>query len=319
MSTDRIPVTIVGGFLGAGKTTLLNRLLSLAHGQRRYAVIVNDFGKLAVDASLIEHADEEMLVLSNGCVCCSLAVDLQRGLLKILEECEDLDGIFIETSGVTRIDALVEEIERTALAEHVERRRTVVVVAAARFPKLTAAIPITREQVASANVVLLNRCDLVDGAGRSEARAAIVAIRPDVPIVETERCNVGFDTLEVPQQPSANFHSEASETPERWITAQVTLPEAAETESVRSAASSLPDEVQRLKGFFRGPNGEILHVELAGGTVEITPWPGRALEGPIGVLVAIGTETLLEDLNDAFAEIDGVRVHADDATTSHDH
>ena len=94
----RCPLTVVGGFLGAGKTTLLNRLL--AGSQGRYAVLVNDFGAINVDAGLIRDHDGQTLRLTNGCVCCSLADGFLDTLMRVLAEPEPFDHIVIEASGV---------------------------------------------------------------------------------------------------------------------------------------------------------------------------------------------------------------------------
>jgi G3E family GTPase len=97
--TDRIPVTVLTGYLGAGKTTLLNRILSEDHG-RRYAVIVNEFGEIGIDGELIADTDEELLEFNNGCICCTVCGDLIRTLRKLLAKPTDFDAIIVETTGI---------------------------------------------------------------------------------------------------------------------------------------------------------------------------------------------------------------------------
>jgi G3E family GTPase len=97
--TDRIPVTVLTGYLGAGKTTLLNRILSEDHG-RRYAVIVNEFGEIGIDGELIADTDEELLEFNNRCICCTVCGDLIRTLRKLLAKPTDFDAIIVETTGI---------------------------------------------------------------------------------------------------------------------------------------------------------------------------------------------------------------------------
>src|SRR5207302_7576724 len=98
-STDKIPVTVLTGYLGAGKTTLLNRVLSEEHG-RRYAVIVNEFGEIGIDNELVVNADEEVFEMNNGCICCTVRGDLIRIIGNLLKRKGQLDGILIETTGL---------------------------------------------------------------------------------------------------------------------------------------------------------------------------------------------------------------------------
>lgn len=97
--SDRIPVTLLTGYLGAGKTTLLNRILTGDHG-RRYAVIVNEFGEVGIDIDLVLPTDEELFEMNNGCVCCTVRGDLIRTLYSLLERPAQFDGIIIETTGL---------------------------------------------------------------------------------------------------------------------------------------------------------------------------------------------------------------------------
>src|SRR5579871_5970974 len=97
--SDKVPVTVLTGYLGAGKTTLLNRILSEPHGQK-YAVIVNEFGEIGIDNDLVVGADEELFEMNNGCICCTVRGDLVRILGRLLKRKDQLDGILIETTGL---------------------------------------------------------------------------------------------------------------------------------------------------------------------------------------------------------------------------
>ncbi len=179
----RCPLTVVGGFLGAGKTTLLNRLL--AGSQGRYAVLVNDFGAINVDAGLIRDHDGQTLRLTNGCVCCSLADGFLDTLMRVLAEPEPFDHIVIEASGVGDPGAIAE----IALVEPGLVLRGVVVLAdAERLPGLAADPRLgdtLARQIRAADLLVLNKRDLVDASGRAAARDTLTALAPGVPVVET--------------------------------------------------------------------------------------------------------------------------------------
>src|SRR5712672_930375 len=96
---EKLPVTVLTGYLGAGKTTLLNRNLSEPHG-KKYAVIVNEFGEIGIDNELVVNADEEVFEMNNGCICCTVRGDLIRIIGNLLKRKGQLDGILIETTGL---------------------------------------------------------------------------------------------------------------------------------------------------------------------------------------------------------------------------
>ena len=175
-----IPMTVIGGFLGAGKTTFLNRLL--AGGVSRYAVLVNDFGEINVDAALIARHDGTTMALTNGCVCCSIGSGFLDTLGRLLDSGERFERIVIEASGVGDPWRIAE----IALIEPALRLDGVIVIAdASRIPALIDDRRVgdtVRNQFARCDLVLLSKSDLVAGAELEAARRAVHAVRPDVRI-----------------------------------------------------------------------------------------------------------------------------------------
>ena len=171
-----VPVTVVGGFLGAGKTTLVNHVLRVA--TRRYAVLVNDFGALDVDAALVRAQEGDVLALSNGCVCCGAGPDLGAGIERLARLDPPPDWMLVEASGVSdprRIGQLVQ------LEAGVTLDSVVVLVDAAAFSEQLAD-PYLEDtlirQVARADLVVLNKCDLADEATRAALAAKLRALAP---------------------------------------------------------------------------------------------------------------------------------------------
>ena len=193
--TPQVPVTVLTGFLGAGKTTLLNRILTEQHG-RRYAVIVNEFGEEGIDNDLVVDADEEVFEMNNGCICCTVRGDLIRILNGLMKRADQLDAIIVETTGLadpapvaqtffvdqdvadlTKLDAIVTVADavhlNAQLGEHHE----------------------AEEQIAFADVVLLNKTDLVDTNGLEEVERRIRKINPYTRIIRTAHCEAPLDNI----------------------------------------------------------------------------------------------------------------------------
>ncbi len=161
MSDALIPVTVLTGYLGAGKTTLLNRILSENHG-KKYAVIINEFGELGVDNDLVVDADEEVFEMNNGCVCCTVRGDLIRILGGLMKRRGKFDGIIIETTGL----ANPAPVAQTFFVDDGVRAKTrldaiVTVVDAKHLLARLADSAEAEEQVAFADVIVLNKTDLV--------------------------------------------------------------------------------------------------------------------------------------------------------------
>ena len=196
-TAKKIPVTVLTGYLGAGKTTLLNRILSENHG-KKYAVIVNEFGEIGIDNDLIIGADEEVFEMNNGCVCCTVRGDLVRIIDGLMKRKGKFDAIILETTGL----ADPAPVAQTFLVDEDVREKTrldaVVTVADAKWlsERLKDA-PEAKNQIAFADVIVLNKTDLVSKPELAEVEARIRAINPYATLHRTERCQVALkDVLE---------------------------------------------------------------------------------------------------------------------------
>ena len=173
-----VPVTVLTGFLGAGKTSLLNRLLRGAEG-KRYAVIVNEYGELGIDGSLVVGAEEEVYELNNGCVCCKLRGDLIRVASNLVKRPGRFDGIIIETTGLADPAPVVQTFYFDDLLRQHTRIDSVICVTDARhLARQLRDAPETSAQLAQADLVLLNKADLADDGMLAEAERAVQQLNP---------------------------------------------------------------------------------------------------------------------------------------------
>jgi G3E family GTPase len=288
----RTPVTVLTGYLGAGKTTLLNRILSEPHG-RRYAVVVNEFGEIGIDNHLVVNADEEVFEMNNGCICCTVRGDLIRIIGELMKR-KDFDGIIVETTGL----ADPAPVAQTFFVDDEVRERAaldgiVTVVDAKHILRRLEDSHEAEEQVAFADLILLNKTDLVDEATLAVVEARIRAMNPFAVIRRTERCSVdpsdvlgrgAFDLARILEMEptfleedahehdaavtSVSLVSEASLDPERFQT------------WLRRLTATQGADILRFKGIlaFRGSDRrEVIqgvHMLIDGDA--LTPWkPGE--------------------------------------------
>ena len=192
---DKVPVTVLTGYLGAGKTTLLNRILSEPHG-KKYAVIVNEFGEIGIDNDLVVGADEEVFEMNNGCICCTVRGDLVRILDGLMRRKGKFDAIIVETTGL----ADPAPVAQTFFIDENVGRKTkldaVVTVADAKW--LTERLkdaPEAKNQIAFADVILINKTDLVSSKELDEVEARIRGINPYAKVHKTQRSQVPLDAV----------------------------------------------------------------------------------------------------------------------------
>jgi G3E family GTPase len=189
-----VPLTIVGGFLGAGKTTLVNRLLAEA-GSRRFAVLVNDFGKINIDAKLIGYQSDAVVSLANGCICCEFGDNVYQTVFRMLEVEPPLDGIVIEASGVAD-PAKLAILGR--VGKFLRLNATVILVDAANVLAQRAdrhlADTIAR-QIAAADLVAINKCDIARAAELAAIEEWVDGIAPGAARLRTVDAEVPIDVV----------------------------------------------------------------------------------------------------------------------------
>lgn len=290
----RIPATIVTGFLGSGKTTLLNRLLKSNTGLR-LAVIVNEFGAVGVDGSLI--AGGEMFVeLDNGCLCCALNQDLEQ-LLRQLMARGGFDHLVIETTGLADPLSVAWTFERQGLHEHYRVDAIVTVVDGANIVRALAESEECQIQIEQADIVVLNKTDLLNDGGaaaeievrkHNQAAPLMRAVQAEIPLsllLETDPLH----RRELPPMPQAHRHSGF----ESWF---YQTDEAVSVQRLEDFVFEIPASVYRVKGLLRsdGPTGwNVVHV--VAGRFDISPFePASASEQ--SRLVFIGKSLDLEAL-----------------------
>ncbi|WP_008309904.1 CobW family GTP-binding protein [Leptolyngbya sp. PCC 6406] len=191
---DLTPTTVLTGYLGAGKTTLLNYILTAQHG-KRIAVIVNEFGEVGIDHQLVIDADEEIFEMNNGCICCTVRSDLIRIVSNLMERSGDFDYLMIETTGLADPAPVIQSF----FVDEVMRSRllldAIVTVVDAKYIWDHWDSSEAQEQIAFADVILLNKVDLVSPPVLEELEQRIRGMNAIAKIQKTQHCQIPLDTV----------------------------------------------------------------------------------------------------------------------------
>jgi G3E family GTPase len=290
-----IPVTVIGGYLGSGKTTLLNQVLRQAGG-RRIAVLVNDFGQIGIDGDLIAAADGDTITLTNGCVCCQIGSDLMTALWSVRDREHPPEHVIIEASGIAdpvpianhaltpgfELDGVVVLLD----AETVRRRE--------RHPVVGRTI---RRQLSAADVLVLNKIDLVSLEQLADLDAWLAHAAPRVPVLHARDGEVPMAAL-VGAGHSGVRAAEPADHGHDYRTVSLTLSEPVKRESLERMLDSLSPGVLRAKGILRlaeSPDLRTVVHRVATRRTITTGGPWRAGESGRLVLIALAGTDGLDD------------------------
>jgi G3E family GTPase len=293
----RTPITLITGPLGSGKTTLLRHILA-TQGER-IAVVMNEFGEIAIDTKVIEGKNVRIAELGGGCVCCSLLGEFEAAVNEIIEKIAP-ERIVVETTGLAEPEALVFNIQE-ALPQC--RLDGVVSVIDAdmlvRFPELGHT---TRLQIEGADILLLNKVDLVEPGQIEPLEAKLRKINPTAAIVRTERCRIDPELLFGIEREKKIARLEHRHQPE-FESFAFTSSKIFSRDCFEGFASGLPAGVVRAKGFIRFADGGQLFNFVAG-RWELEPFEAEQTELVfIGKQIAAKKEMILHALVECSIEM----------------
>ncbi len=266
---QKTPLTVITGYLGAGKTTLLKRLLAYASANKlRLAVLMNEFGEVGIDTKIVKGKNVDVVEMAGGCVCCSMTGEFEAAIAEVIEKFAP-EHIVLETTGVAEPDAIIMDVQENIPLVRLDAVVTVADAdALARFPSLGHT---GRVQLEMADIILLNKSDLVDAEQLEQIRETLGEINERAVVYETTNCNAPMQMLldvNAGEKHVAVHGHEVSLVGEFVVELDGGVDEQAFTDF----ANSLPSQVYRAKGFVEFDDGSTRLFNYVAGRWSIEEW-----------------------------------------------
>jgi len=291
-SEAALPITVIGGYLGAGKTTLVNHLLRNADGVR-LAILVNEFGELPIDEDLIEAEDDDIIAIAGGCVCCSYGNDLTLAMLDLLKMNPPPDHVLLEASGVALPGAIGSSISLI----NGYQLDGIIVLADAETVREQANDTYVGDtiirQIGDADLIVLNKSDLLSDTKLTETQAWLKEQSPDIEIISACHSALPPETLlqsflgRETQQQSNHTHQVNI-----FETASFPIHKPVYAEVLAKGLADAELNIVRAKGFVENTNGEKVSIQVVGRRWTVTPAPSNGTNR----LVAIGFKTTFDSV-----------------------
>ncbi len=283
-----LPITIIGGYLGSGKTTLINHLLRHADGVR-LAVLVNEFGELPIDADLIEAQDDDIISIAGGCVCCSYGNDLTLALLDLVKMDPQPDHVVLEASGVALPGAIAAAV---GLLDGYLLDGVVVLANAETIREQAVDTYIgdtIQRQLEAADIVIINKTDLVDEDGLVSLRSWMKERNGDVEIVLAQHGQLPSSLVLQSFLARERKHQEGHQL-NAFETVRMEIVTPVQVEKLAQDLASPELGLLRAKGFVKSPQGELKTIQVVGRRWAVTEAPPNSQPG----LVAIGVKAVVD-------------------------
>ncbi len=255
----KTPIAIISGYLGAGKTTLLKKIIE--NLDRKFAILMNEFGEVSIDTQIIKGKNVDIQELTGGCVCCSLTGEFEFAIKEIIQKYSP-EIIIVETTGVAEPDAIVFDVEENL--KEVKLDTVIVVVDADSFVRFPTIGKVGEAQIEVADVILLNKIDLVNESQIKEIENMIKKINTKAHIFKTKNCEVDIDllfSLEIEHR-KRKLHKKSEHT--KMESFVLEMEKKFTKEELENFLKNLPKEIYRLKGFVNLEGKSVLVNYVAG-------------------------------------------------------